>query len=82
MISYYLNPKELPAGKLTDCPFYHYGTNRNSILYISSEERRKRNAERGTYYLCVEPHMTSTYSIVIHEFGANQKYQLMVDGHD
>lgn len=64
MISYFLNPITLPSNAV-EAPFSHSGTNKNSVLVISADERKSLNAERGPYYMCVEPHMTSTYSIVI-----------------
>jgi len=76
MISYSFNPKTLPL-KNQSVSFFHNGTNKNSILLVKAAERKKIEASTGTYYLCVDPIMTSTYSIVIDELPANRGYHII-----
>ena len=81
MISYTFNPKSIPQKNQT-ASFAHNGTNKNSILLVTASERKKVGLSSGPYYLCIDPLMSSTYSVVIDEIQSDRKYSLIRDGHD
>ena len=50
---------------------------------IASAHARAVNATKtGLYYICVFPHMTSTYSIVVQEISADLPFKYIEDGYD
>lgn len=53
-------------------------------MTITAKERSRgktgKGKEAGTYYICLFPHLTSTYSLIVSESDADADYQTLEDG--
>lgn len=71
-----MNPGEIPK-PVNEAAFTMAG-HQSSQMTVSAKERSKfkggKGKEAGTYYVCLYPHMTSTYSIVVNEASADADY--------
>lgn len=70
MVSYWFNPNEIAESAALSL-FNHDGSNKDSIMTVTARERQAAKAASGLYYLCVQPLMTSTYSIMMQEVNPN-----------
>lgn len=50
----------------------------SSVLLIKPYERKQYPI--GLYYICVYPHMSSTYSIVVNELDTSRIFEFIEDG--
>ena len=80
LISFTVHPKK-PAESYETAAFKHVGTS-NTNLVISAKDRKNVSHQKGLYYVCAQPHMTSTYTLMVSEPSKNQKFTFLDDGYD
>lgn len=80
LLSFTVNPKK-PAESYDTASFKHVGTS-NTNLVISPAERKAAGQQKGLFYICAIPHMTSTYSIMVTEPSKLQLFSYLEDGYD
>lgn len=83
LMSYTLNPMA-PAQDYESSVFKFIGAY-SSALEVTARERREKSSTGkgdGVYYLCMFPHITSTYSVLVTEVPHNNPYKYLGDGFD
>ena len=80
LISYAVNPRTIPLDQ--ESAAYKTIASQNSLLKISKRERQLGKASMGLYYICVFPHMTSTFTLLVTEYDPDQTFTTLDDGYD
>lgn len=80
LVSYSLNPDKMPIDH-EDSKFKNVAIG-SSRLVISKREREEADCAAGLFYLCVFPHITSTYSLKVSEVLTNQEFKQIEDEFD
>lgn len=80
VVSYTVNPGKQPID-YEDAKFKNVGP-RSSELVVTSRERSEARAQTGGYYICIFPHMTSTYSLIIKEVPSSLDFEYIEDAYD
>ena len=52
------------------------------MLVITARERQNITATTGLYYICVFPHLTSTYSLLVQEVSPALMFKYLLDGYE
>ncbi len=76
LVSFSMNPLEPPKTHLSSK--FHSSGNYDTVLVIKPDDRA-RDQKKGINYVCVYAHLTSTYSVMIHELETKTSFTYIED---
>lgn len=68
LYTYFINPIKIPTNDSQ--ALYKNFSMSSSSLRITARERKINRYSKGLHYICIFGHITSTYSILVHELDA------------